>query len=411
MNSYRVTVWAEGELRQWNLDEWHALVFWAVLSAEPETWEDWSVALRRYLPQHQLLSQGRAMPDLAAATALEPWCLLDLRGKTVILGDRFPHFENGSYSREDDEDDEGAGSPGSASTQEPSGLPDAPLAWVEVPSHWHVQDATAGWEQVVQHRAAAASGSERIDTRAILQGDPLFRYLAARVMGAERIPAWNSEEEYRATKRIHADWLMTPRDDLGGRIPREILHESRERMQWELERRGQQWSRQGFAPQGLSRESAAYRYAPWGTAEVVLYFEMIRAVLEQAWNLRRRAVPGLPAPADAVSADLPIPANVEELAGALATCAARWWDAPYEGDPDELAPRVMVDQERRKMPISSEFPEMGAPGPEFASRGRCGPCLIWFDGHHLELEDDFAFSLITDQDEWEEIQGSYAENA
>jgi hypothetical protein len=403
MCEYRLMVWAEDELRQWELDEWNCLIFLAVLSAEPETWEDLDIALKRYLPQHRLISQGRPLEDPSEVTTGGNWCLIDLRGKTVVLGDSFPAFENGTLcSRESEAPARKVGHRAIESRE--GTVRGASVVWMEIPPHWHLQEAMTGWEQVVSHRAAVAAETSRVDSRAVLQGDPLFRYLAEQVMASEPVPAWNSEQQYRVTVKIHADWLMTPRDDLAGRIPREILHEARERMQWELERRGRQWSQQGFPPPGLPRDSAAYRYAPWGTAEVVLYFDMIRSVMEEAWHLRRRAVADVPGPAEAVSADLAVPRTVEEMAAALATCADRWWNGAEEEDPDELTRRVMVEWERRKIPISGE--------PPFADDqpmgGKFGPHLIWFDGHHLELDDEFAFSLITDRDEWEEIQGSYA---
>ena len=38
-----------------------------------------------------------------------------------------------------------------------------------------------------------------------------------------------------------------------------------------------------------------------------------------------------------------------------------------------------------------------------------GPGFTHFDGHQLELDDEFAFSLCATREEWEEQQGEWAE--
>lgn len=409
MTFSKVTVRTGEQLRQWNVDQWTSFLFLAVLSAEPETWEDWDAALRRYLPEHQLLSQGSATNDISGAISDSPWCLIDVIGKTVILGGGFEPLENGRYRREEDDEDDATevlavSSPESSKSQKP----DSPVAWMEIPECWWVTEAIDGWEQILSHRAAVSAQTPRIESRVVLYGAPLYRFLAERVMLAEGVASWNSEEEYRATKAVHADWLMTPRDDLLGKIPRDFLHETREAIQLDLEHRSYQWSLQGFPPEGLPETSAAYRYAGWGTAEVVLYFEMIRAIMEEAWNLRRWATEKRrPSPESCTSVEKS-PQNTEELAQALATFAQHWLRKPSDEDFSELSPLEMIESERRRMPITGDTPfdQRDLPS-EWDLRGRFGPSFLWFDGHHLELEDEFAFSLIACRDEWEDIQGSY----
>ena len=38
------------------------------------------------------------------------------------------------------------------------------------------------------------------------------------------------------------------------------------------------------------------------------------------------------------------------------------------------------------------------------AEGEFGPSFLWFDGHHLELEDEFAFSLCETREEWDREQ-------
>jgi hypothetical protein len=409
MTTYVVTVRAEGQLRQWNVDQWTSFLFFAVLSAEPETWDDWDAALRRYLPDHQLLREDNIIPELSPSLFNTPWCLIDGTGRTAVLGGGFEPHENGRYRREDDDEDEQAVLPEGNSETSATTNRDSQIAWVAIPGDWLITEATDGWEQVLMHREAVALQTPRIESRAVLYGESLHRFLAERVMAAEGVASWNSEEEYRATRKIHVDWLMTPREDLLGKIPRDFLHESREAIQSDLENRAHQWSLQGFPPQGLPDESAAYRYGGWGTAEVVLYFEMIRALLEEAWNLRRWMITQQrPSPEACPSAETP-PRSVEELTEALADFAQKWLATPGDEDFSGLSPQAMMDSERRRMPIagSSYFDHEGLPS-ERDLRGRFGPSFLWFDGHHLELEDEFAFSLISCPEEWGDIQGSYS---
>ena len=51
----RVTVRMSDAIRQWELDEWTALVVLAVLSAEPVTLSELLAAIRRYQPDHDLV--------------------------------------------------------------------------------------------------------------------------------------------------------------------------------------------------------------------------------------------------------------------------------------------------------------------------------------------------------------------
>ena len=61
------------------------------------------------------------------------------------------------------------------------------------------------------------------------------------------------------TIRVHADWLMTPREDLGGQPPRHFLHRGRDWVDHELHNRQRQWSNEGRCPRPLDRDTFAYR--------------------------------------------------------------------------------------------------------------------------------------------------------
>src|SRR5438105_12537948 len=115
--------------------------------------------------------------------------------------------------------------------------------------------------------------------------------------------------------------------------------------------------------------------------EVVFYFDLVRALLDRAWELARQNVRTTP------------PAMVEQLA----EFRDRWLSEPNEETSMSMTPAEMIDLERRRMPIASDGSHLDSDCPicqaEAEGAFGSGPSFLCFDGHHLELEDQFAFSL------------------
>jgi hypothetical protein len=185
---------------------------------------------------------------------------------------------------------------------------------------------------------------------------------------------------------IHAAWLMTPRDDLGGRTPRELLLERRRAIVWDLEDQALTWSKLGAAPPGLPLASAAYRYGGCGTHEVVLYYELLRHVLESArqWLYSEAGQPA---------------ADAAELAARLEEARRQWLDTPrVQG----LTPLEVIELERRRIPLAVS-------GAEAMIDDDCpmcqmmaddlGPCFVNLDG--CNMDDEFPFAFHLSRDEWE----------
>ncbi len=195
------------------------------------------------------------------------------------------------------------------------------------------------------------------------------------------------------TRTVHAYWLLTARADLGGRTPREVLLSERDRIARDLEHRADQWSRQGHAPPALPAGSMAYRLGGFGTMEVVLYFDLVRALLDEAWELAQQE----PRPAP--------PVLVEQLA----EFRDRWLHEPREGSSSLLTPAELIESERRRMPVTSDGSHLDHDCPicQALAEEDFGPTFMWFDGHHLELEGEFAFSLCVTREEWEQEQEEY----
>jgi hypothetical protein len=307
---------------QWEVDEWTVFAIAACLSTDPTSLAELALALKRYQPDRDLLAEGRpATLDEAAGEAAhrdndsgpgdgqlpsgeapQPWCVIDLRGRTLVAGPgvQLPD-KNGVY----------APSPG----EEVTGFP---MLWLDTASRWLFfscpdESPDAGqpstqadpdqensgrarpeagacaqgdWLERVRCRAAAAALERPLDVRAVLYGRPLAEFLMRRAMAFTgchgEAAAWSSSERDKRTRQIHAEWLLTPRADLSHRTPREIVVGERERIQSDLEHRADQWQRQGFPPPALSPTSAAYRYGWFGTSEAVIYFRLVRELI--AWS-------------------------------------------------------------------------------------------------------------------------------
>jgi hypothetical protein len=88
----------------------------------------------------------------------------------------------------------------------------------------------------------------------------------------------------------------------------------------------------------------------------------------------------------------------------------RWMHEPCEGSISLMTPAELIESERRRMPISSDgHPHLDDDCPlcQAMANGEFGPSFMWFDGHHLELEDEFAFSLCRTREEWDKQQEDY----
>jgi hypothetical protein len=161
----------------------------------------------------------------------------------------------------------------------------------------------------------------------------------------------------------------------------------------DLEHRAEQWSRQGYPAAALASDSTAYRLGGFGTTEVVLYFDFVRALLAQASQLA--AQHGRPADA----------CLVQELA----QFRDAWLKEPNETTGPSQTPAELIESERRRMPITSDGSDLDHDCPicQAQAAGEFGPAFWCFDGHHLELEDEFAFSLCETRAEWEREQEEY----
>jgi len=377
MTMCRLTVRTPEGVWQGEVDDWSSLVVLAALSAEPESFDELAEAVRRYLPEHRLFDQPWSTAEKDAAVADEPWCLIDLVGRTVVAGEDFELPDlHGAYEANPDDHAEGF-----------------PIVWLDTPADWLFRQAGDDWQAVVAARAAARAAVPRVDARAVLFGQPLLEHLAGGVLAAGAPGPVDEKRTWELTRTIHAAWLMAPRADLDGRMPREVLLADRNRLGWDMEHREQQWSRQGHPAPALPPDSTAYRLGGFGTIEVVLYFDLVRALLAEAWQLVQQE----PRPTQRL------------LVERLAESRDDWLQSPTENISLLLTPAELIESERRRLPVTSDGSHLfdDCPICQAMAEGDFGPTFFNLDGHHLELEDEFAFSLCVTHEEWDREQEEY----
>jgi hypothetical protein len=331
--------------------------------------------------------------------------------------------------------------------------------WYHVADDWLFTNEQDDWRAVADARRRERSGRPPLDTRGVLYGRPMVEFVAretcaafarrdeiAATVRARRakpidpplVPDSNATPDrdevadrlndpaiaatsvsadeqddglfYDTLKDIHAAWLLTPRNDLNGRSPREIMFEGREHIRWDLQNQCQAWSVLEACPPGLDPDSFAFRYGGFGTHELVEYYELVRMLLWSCWEqlTELHATPpderkrGEPAIEPFLANEVPRLEHVRD----------QWLDTP---DPEIHArtPRAIIDRERARLPE-------GVSGREAMVDPDCpccqmmaessGPCFWHLDGS--EMDDGFAFDLFhRTYEEWEQEQRDWEEHS
>src|SRR5205823_444017 len=132
---------------------------------------------------------------------------------------------------------------------------------------------------------------------------------------------------------IHARWLTTRRDDLRGLAPRDWLLARHDFIDLDLQWRALQRSFTGFCPAGLAPESPAHLYGGFGTHEIVLYYELVRHLIEIC---QHRLRDGGPAEARTVTDEL--------------RRRQRAWLHEGQRDLHGMSPFVVMGHERARLP-------------------------------------------------------------
>ena len=320
---------------------------------------------------------------------------------------------------------------------------------------WLFSRDANNWEHVAAKRRRERAAKPSRDARDVFYGQPLLVFLRAgasqRLRGAMKLQrrceragpssrerfaekagissedvdasalsdeeitprTWPGQEEYASPfydtiMQIHANWLLTPREDLGGCCPREVALERHGHLTWDLQDRCEAWSLTDECPRGLSESSDAFRFGGFGVHELVKHYDLVRELLWSCWD---RLTELARSPIDGGLADFStvgdfLMTEIPRLEGVRDA----WLDEP---DPEchGRTPRSIIARERARLPESmSGHDAMIDPDcPCCQMMGELsGPTFWHLDGS--AMDDEFAFDTThRTREEWEEERKEWAE--
>jgi hypothetical protein len=350
----------------------------AALSAEPETTAELEAALGRYIKPRdgeKLLAYFRSSSEIDS----KPWdaglVIIDLAARIVAT--------ESTYSQ--------PGPEGQVTYHDGSTATEISIRYC-LPADWLFVNSADAYRWSSERRRQQRESRLPFDTRSVLYGPALLEFIVESELGRPANPSASDkddEEAYEALRQqlstIHANWLLTPRGDLRGQSPREVLLEKRPLIDCDLDSRSFQWSLVGEGPPCLAPDSFAYRFAGFGTHEWVVYYDLVRHLLWKATELdcedRNAAV------------------------NSLEQMKTNWLETG-DGEYDGKVPSVIIENERKRLPqamspaelIIDEDCECCRMLAMDAEMG-FGPGFWHLDGSHMD--DGFAFSTCLTHEEWE----------
>jgi hypothetical protein len=389
----------------------------AALSAEPETIAELEAALVRYIkprnangyfswfsstqcPTKVCLTDPGSSPDSSessfrAALDTEPWdagiVVIDLAARIVAC--------ESTYSQ--------PGPEGEVFYHDGQALTEIPILY-RVPNDWLFVNSTDAYQWSRERRLCERAAKPACDFRPILFGRPLLRFIVnaylslpfetptALASPGELASCDDEQRQEALTKKIsaiHARWLLTPRADLRGESPRDVLLAHQDFIEFDLHTRSLQWSLQNEGPPCLAKDSFAYRCAGFGTHEWILYYDLVRHLLHSLFELQP-------------TADVGRDEDVNQLLTTLDQIKNEWLESP-QADLDGRIPAILIDNERKRLPqamrphdmiIDDDCPMCRMFGDETSPLGM-GVGFWHLDGSNME--DDFAFSFFKTRQEWE----------
>ena len=346
----------------------------ATLTAEPETIAEFETALHRFVKSE---SDWPTLHGFREGEELEPYdagiVAIDLAGRTV-------GYET-TYSYPDPE----------GSVRVPSEFAEEnEEIWIpyRVPEDWKFIETIPCYEGMAPDRREERLRQMPFDARPILFGRPMIEHIVRSVADGRDLDAED------AIVDIHADWLMTKRFDLRDRTPRDVLFERRDFIDFDLHSRSLQWSFTKVCPPPLSTDSFAYQNAGFGIHEWVLYYDLIRHLLDDAVS---RKISGHAS-------------DLESEIERLSQVRDQWLSSP---DPESSGrvPSEIIELERRRINMTASAQEMlideNCPCCVALSQDFDTPMFWHLDG--CNMDDRFEFSYFKTIEEWKAEKVRYEE--
>lgn len=419
-----VVIIDQDDYRLGSLNEDIATTLIAVASEDPADWSE----IAGYWPRYQ----SRTVPEYASSLPIdivEPeramssiretdsWIVLDLVHKRFISGKGFqPIGRDACFAMFVDEE----------------GNQGDPLS-VHLPPWWELHEQV---DASVNDTPRQTPLRVPVVDRDFLFGKPLTHYLATRILelaaterGRSALDSEDNRGCFDLTIEVHRDWLMTPRDEIDGMLPRQMLHggiDWIDKLVW-----GQRlvFEQGGGKIVAAPKHVSGYKHAAMGREEMVMYFDLCREIIDEGWDWCKERLQELNNGDKAVSSEFatsgrsqPSLRQVEfpSLVQFLDEAKTNWLASPFEGG---SPPSFIIECSRRRVPrgIGVEIIGMAereseehlidcdCPICNMMADGSFGVGFTSIDGHHLDLDDEFAFSIHETREEWEEQQREFAE--
>jgi len=368
----------------------------AALSAEPETIDELETALERF---ERNPYSFQSSPQFAARDAIDTQAydagilIIDLTARIVAYESTYSQPAAEGYVNYHD------------GLQET----DVPIYYL-LPDDWVFLDSVPAYQGICVERRRKRLAVRPVDARPILYGPALLEFVAENLQSrfadchrelsnpGDNVSKLNSMSEAsgeplfepedsrsKMVSSIHAQWLLTPREDLRGQSPRNVLLAKQDFINRDLESREFQWEMQLQGPPGLPTDSFAYRFGGFGTQEWVLYYDLVRHLIWSALTFQGAG-------------------DKAALINHLELVKTEWLNEPN----DELeghVPVVVIENERRRLPeamggrsmvIDEDCPLCKMMGDE--SEAGLGVYFWHLDRSHMDEE--FAFSSCATEAEY-----------
>jgi hypothetical protein len=357
----------------------------AALTAEPETLEELEAAVARY---DEPIKREGLLKRLNPGLNETPWdagvVIIDLPARLIVAVTEPALYRAAAlgfalHCPDPPPDDW-------------SNVPAEEVVWIRyrLPDDWLFVNSLEDWRATAERRRRERKANPPFDARPVLFGK--VTEFIARKCALARIAGMNDP-----ISTIHEEWLMTPREDLRGKTPREVLSAQRDFIDFDLDSRAHQWSFTGRCPPPLRHDSANYRFAGFGTHANVVYYDLLRYLLKDCWEYVQT---------DPSATLAGVTARLEKL-------KEEWLE---QGDGEfSHDPGWVLEQERLRIPVTAsatellidedcEICQMQA-NPDF------GPCFWHLDGSHMDLEDNWVFSFHNTREEWEAERREWEEHS
>jgi len=386
-----------------------AMTLWATMSEDPANWDE----VAGYWPRYCCPAVCEFVDGLPIGpcdreqvfTALDGhgnWLAIDLIQKRIFTGsDVQPLGREATLALVTDE----------------KGKQHCPLPF-RLPPWWELHEAATA--NVVLMRRQSEILIPRTD-RPFLFGSRMIEDLAGRILQVvadNRLPDEVLDEREAAdalhalTVEVHRDWLMTPREELGARCPRDLLHGAHDwsdAIIWGQRRRFEDGAPMTAAPDDV----VGYADAPMGREEMIIYFDLCREVIGSGWFWCGKEIEA----SGKWELDT-INDRHTNLMAFLSDVRDSWLEQPFEGG---SPPSFIIECSRRRVPRGSQVPIAGMEGEEseqhvtdcdcpicdMMASGMFGVGFTSLDGHHLDLDDEFAFSTHEFIEGWQREQDDY----